>query len=235
MLDDKNISVNHYTSLVKPSIVSAIIMTDTSLKECNEINAISIATLTSGEIVTILQDRGYQWYQIKTSNGMEGWVPRDILWIQPDEPANTIMLNKAQIEGYINWKKFSSDTEYLIWVDIDRQMTYILKKDSNNGTWKLFKRMLCSTGKNESPTKRGIYKIQDRGEWFYSEVFNSGAMYWVRYSGSYLFHSIAMNNERKVIKDTLGKKASAGCIRMTIEDSEWFYNQIPEGSTVYIY
>lgn len=235
MHNDKIISTKLYGTLVKPSIVKAVLMVDASLKKSNTPDALEVGTLYSGEIVTILQDRGYLWYKVKKNNGRVGWVSRDVLWIPPDEPANTNMLDKSQIEGFVEWKNLASDTGYLVWVDIERQMTYILQRNDLNNNWGLLRRMLCTTGKNISPTKRGTYKIKERGEWFYSEVFQSGAMYWVRYSGSYLFHSIAMNHDRQVIEDTLGKKASAGCIRMTIEDSKWFYDSIPEGSTVYVY
>jgi lipoprotein-anchoring transpeptidase ErfK/SrfK len=59
-------------------------------------------------------------------------------------------------------------------------------------------------------------------------------MYWVRFNGSYLFHSIAMDRYQNIKDDTLGDRATAGCIRLSLEDSQWFYENIPSGTGVYV-
>lgn len=221
-------------NIIRPSFVKAVILADENIRKANSNEADVVGSVFTGEIVTILQDKAYEWYQIKKGNGKRGWARGEILLIFPDEATEKTMLTKKQIEDYVKYKEFKSSTDYFVWVDISRQMVYILKKDKDN-YWIVLRRLICSTGKNISPTKRGTFKIKDRGEWFYSETFKSGAMYWVRYSGSYLFHSIALNLNREVLEDTLGVRSSAGCIRMTIEDSKWFYDSIPKNTTVYIY
>ena len=116
-------------------------------------------------------------------------------------------------------------------MDIDRQLTHVflvlkeMESSQNYG--------LCN-GKKHLSTVRGIYKIQDRGTWFYSPRLGGGAKNWVRFSGDYLFHSISMNSNQNIKDDTLGKRVSAGCIRLSIEDSEWFYNYVSYGTTVYV-
>lgn len=234
MPKDEKKAVNPFESLVHPSNVKAILREDAIMRDENRDNSQIVDTVSLGEIVTIQQDRGYLWYQIKKRNGKVGWVPSEVLDISENEPTNSKKLTKEEIEGYIKWRKLDSETGTLIWVDIDRQLTYVLKKNEDTESWLLERTIVCSTGENKSPTKTGIYKIKDRGEWFYSDYFNSGAMYWVRYCGSYLFHSVAMDKDRNIINDTLGKKSSAGCIRMSVEDSKWFYENSPEGSTVFV-
>lgn len=235
MPNDEKKAVNPFRNLVHASTVKALLREDTIMREKNEDNSKEVGRVSSGEIVTIQQDRGYRWYQIKKGNGRVGWVPAKVLYIPENEPTNSSKLTKEEIEAYIKWRKLDSKTDTLIWVDIDRQMTYVLKENKDTQEWLLERRIICSTGDNKSPTKTGIYKIKDRGDWFYSDYFNSGAMYWVRYCGSYLFHSVAMDKDRNITDGTLGRKSSAGCIRMSLEDSKWFYENSPEGSTVFVY
>ncbi len=231
--DEKKV-VNPFKNLVYSSSVKAVLREDAVIRDQNEGNSQVVDTVSSGEIVTIQEDRGYLWYHIKKRSGKIGWLPRKVLYIPQNEPTNTNQLTKEQIEGYVRWRQLNSKTDTLIWVDIDRQLTYVLKRDEDTEFWLLERTILCSTGENKSPTKTGIYKIKDRGEWFYSDYFNSGAMYWVRYCGSYLFHSVAMDKDKNITDDTLGKKSSAGCIRMSVEDSKWFYENSPDGSTVFV-
>lgn len=223
---------NPYSLLVKPYIVKAVVKDDYMLKRSWDSKLESGSKVYSGDIVTVLQDRSYKWYKIRIKNGRVGWIPAEYLSISPNKPTNREKLSTDEIEGFVNYKGLNSKTDYLVWVDIDRQMTYVLKK--KEGMWKLEKEIICSTGKNISPTKRGKFVIKDRGEWFYSERLQSGAMYWVRYSGSYLFHSVAMDKNRNITDDTLGRKSSAGCVRMSIEDSKWFYENIPKGTLVFV-
>ena len=214
---------------IKPSSVFAMIAQDS--KMYGSINGRMIGTVSMGSRAQIIQDRSYFWYQINV-DGKTGWVKRDALLIPHDPPTNTQELTGGQLETYVNYKRFSSSTPYFIWVDIDRQLTYIFK--GSTGNWKLEKKMPCATGKNESPTIRGTFKIQDRGRWFYSDRLQSGAKNWMRFYNSYLFHSIAFDHRRNIQDDTLGARASAGCVRLSIEDSEYLYETIPEGTTVWI-
>lgn len=186
--------------------------------------------IASGDRVEILKDRSRQIYYIRHGSRL-GWVKANILDIPEDPPTLTDRLTVDEIEGYAADMRFKSDTEYFIWVDIARQMTYVLKYDENN-VLRLEKTIVCATGKNESPTTRGYFTISDRGESFYNARLGSGARYWVRFNGSYLFHSIALNEDGSVKDDTLGVRRSDGCVRMSMEDSRWFYENIPYGTAV---
>ncbi|MDE6181702.1 MAG: L,D-transpeptidase [Eubacteriales bacterium] len=192
-----------------------------------------IKKLEKGEQVEILQDKGEQKYFIKSEkNKIKGWILAEFLNIPETPLTNENRLKDKDIEKYINEKGFDSKTEYFVFTDIDRQLTYILKGGLNN--WKMEKTIVCATGKNTSPTTRGIFEIGDRGEWFFSERLGSGARYWVRFNDSYLFHSVAMDKNKNIIDPTVGQRCSSGCVRMQIEDIKWFYENIPYGTTVFI-
>jgi lipoprotein-anchoring transpeptidase ErfK/SrfK len=100
--------------------------------------------------------------------------------------------------------------------------------------------MLVSGGlpglENETPL--GYFTIKDRGESFWSEKYEEGALYWVRIKGDFLFHSIPRDLEGNIIEEEykkLGIPASHGCIRMRDEDARWFYENVPEGAMVVIH
>ena len=54
--------------------------------------------------------------------------------------------------------------------------------------------------------------------------------------GGILFHSITFNSHKghSGSVSSLGRKASHGCIRLSIEDAKWIYDNCPMGTTVVI-
>jgi len=217
--------------LIKDSIVFADVNKDCYLTE--NINGKKIKKVKENSKVEILQDRGTQYYKVKcTDDNTEGWIDGNYLNIPQDPETNNDKMSNRQIEDYINIMNFESDTDYFVWVDIDRQVVNILKGEK--GKWNFVKSITCATGKNQSPTTRGNYKIKDRGKWFYSERLGSGAKYWVRFNGSYLFHSVSMDKNKNVIDNVLGERRSSGCVRMSIGDSRWFFEKIPQNTSVFI-
>ncbi len=189
-----------------------------------------IDMILSGAKVEILKDRGAKWYYVRFKNKL-GWVKAQTLDIPHDRPADTSVLSNNIIENYAN-NNIASETRHYVWVDIERQRVYVLKGEK--GSWKVEKRITCASGSNKSPTTRGHFKISERGTWFYSERLGSGAMYWVRFNGSYLFHSVAMDRDRNITDPVLGQKHSSGCVRMSVEDAKWFFENIEEKTPVWI-
>lgn len=140
--------------------------------------------------------------------------------------------NNNDQESRINSLNLNSSTSYLVWVDIQSQMTYIFKGYTNH--WDLVQAFQSSTGKSGSDTPRGIFKVNGRGTWFFSNKYQQGGKYWVRFLGNYLFHSLPMDNGQNVVDPTLGVAASHGCVRLSVDNSKWIYYNIPNGTTVYI-
>lgn len=193
----------------------------------------SIIDIEKGTNVEILEDKTKKVYYIQNKKlGIKGWVKREDLYIPETPITNNERLKDIELETYVNKLGLDSQTEYLMFTDIYRQLTYIFKGKLED--WKLIKTIPCGTGVNESPTTRGIFKIGDKGEWFYSERLGSGAMYWLKFNGSYLYHSVAMDKNKNIIDDTIGKRCSSGCVRMNLEDIKWVYDNIEKGTTVYI-
>ncbi|MBX6378833.1 MAG: L,D-transpeptidase, partial [Clostridia bacterium] len=124
--------------------------------------------------------------------------------------------------------------EWRIEVDVSQQRVRVYR-----GT-ELVRDMLASTGVPEKPTPLGSFRIQNRGEWFYSRKYRQGGFYWVSFLnwGEYLFHSVPTDADRQIIAEEaarLGQPASHGCVRLSLEDARWLYEVIPAGTPVEIH
>lgn len=98
--------------------------------------------------------------------------------------------------------------------------------------------MVCSTGLDDS-TPSGTYYVQNRGPEFYNASEGMGGNYWVSWSGSgsYLFHTVPTDESGEYIvseAEKLGQPASHGCIRLSIPDAQWLYDELPRGTVVRI-
>lgn len=115
-----------------------------------------------------------------------------------------------------------------LWIDVDVTAQKVRVMDGD----KVYKEITCSTGVKGAETPLGTFEIQSRGEWFFNDKYQEGARYWVSFKdwGVYLFHSVVMDKDRKVIpaeEAKLGSPASHGCIRMPLADAKWIYDNIP--------
>lgn len=127
---------------------------------------------------------------------------------------------------------------YYIKVNYGAQVVTIYGKDENGNYTKPVKAMVCSTG--VATPKSGVYSIPARWEWL---VLKGGV--WGQYStqivGDILFHSVPYlrKADRGSLEyweyDKLGTYASAGCIRLTVSDAKWIYNNCAKGTKVEFY
>jgi len=126
---------------------------------------------------------------------------------------------------------------YHIKVNLAANTVTIYKKDSNGKFTEPIKAMVCSVGK--ATPKSGTYKISVRYRW--RELFgNVYGQYATRIYGNILFHSVPyLNTYPDTLEydeyDKLGTSASAGCVRLTVEDAKWIYDNAKNGSTVEFY
>lgn len=137
-------------------------------------------------------------------------------------------------EDTINQFDITSNTNYLVFVNIAEQKTYVYEGSKND--WTLAKTFTCSTGIEGKETPVGVFTVQNRAPWFFSPKYGQGGKYYVQFMGNYLFHSIPFDSDKTTISDpTLGVPASHGCIRLAVEDSKWLYDNVQNGSKIIIY
>ena len=133
----------------------------------------------------------------------------------------------------INSLSITSKTPYLVYLNLDKQITYIYEGSNNN--WNLIKEFPSSTGIEGKETPKGIFSVTNRGEWFFSEEFQQGGKYWVQFMGDYLFHSLPFDETQTNILDyTIGEPSSHGCIRLKVEDAKWLYDNIANDTKIII-
>ena len=100
---------------------------------------------------------------------------------------------------------------------------------------------VCSTGLNATPTPKGTFTNTGRGaRWHYFKKFKCWAQYAWYIDGDIMFHSVIYNKDdtSTLVKSTvnaLGRKASHGCVRLSVEDAKWIWDNCTSGTTVIIY
>ncbi|ADL53770.1 L,D-transpeptidase [Clostridium cellulovorans] len=134
-------------------------------------------------------------------------------------------------EALINGKNFQNKTGYFIWVD-KRNFKVNVFQYKNNG-WVLLKSFLCSIGKPSTPTPEGIFSIGIKGLFFGTEK-GYKARYYTQYKDNYLFHSILYNLDGTIRDGRLGMAISDGCIRLSLFNAKWIFDNIPKNTGVYI-
>ena len=217
---------------IKDTIILGQVTKDTPAYDDWATGKKRIGEFSQGEAVEIIRDRGFEWYYIRGEDGREGWVSVDSIWIPSDPKTNTEWLPSFALEAYVNSEGLVSKTDQLVWVDLDRQLTHVFT--GKQGSWKLRHTMPSSTGKNVSPTLRGVHEVAERGDWFFTERLARGGQNWVQFSGPYMFHSLPMDRQKNITDSTLLERRSSGCIRLSMEDSSWFYSFIKRRTTVYV-
>lgn len=215
--EEYNEKVNRIKELVQPSIVYG-----TMLKDDGEFK--------KGEQVEVIRDKGNGRTYYVSSGDKKGWINGKNISIPEDFLTIENRMEKEDMEFFVNEiNDFNSKTNYFIWIDLSRQLVNIFKGEKGN--WELIHSFLCATGKNKTPTVRGTFEVNGRGLRFGNAV---GAKNWVRFYGNYLLHSITIDAKGNILDSTLGKRASHGCVRLSMEDSKWVYDNIPDGTTVWI-
>ena len=127
---------------------------------------------------------------------------------------------------------FTSSDDFRIDVDLAKQIVLVYYEDN------LIREMVCSGGKEETPTPPGEFQTTDKIEYSWVDRFNMGAFYWTRFYKKYLFHSVPCDKNRKIIAEEyekLGSPASHGCIRLEPEEAKWLYDKLPSGVKVRIH
>ena len=143
--------------------------------------------------------------------------------------------SQTEKEIWINAKGYSSNTQYLLW--INRAYQHVNVFQGSKGNWKMIKSFLVGTGAAGTPTPTGLTTVsyKSAGGW-------TTGTYTVRpvvgfYPGTgYAFHSRLCYPGTDTEYDfSAGYPVSHGCVRMYKSDIQWIYNNIPVGTAVVIF
>lgn len=136
----------------------------------------------------------------------------------------------------------TTNPKYYIKVNIEQNVVTIYEKDVDGEYTVPVKAILCSTGR-ATPEAGEIFTMPadkwNRYPWG-TMVGGVYAQYYSRINGNILFHSVPYTKEKKNALeyeeyDKLGTRASAGCIRMTVINAKWIYDNCPPGTKVEFY
>ncbi len=129
---------------------------------------------------------------------------------------------------------------FYIFVDVRNQITSVYGRDEYGEYTVPVRQMLCSTGKEGTDSDPGDWVLNGRkANWCYFPKWGGYARYWTRINGSIAFHSIiyrsvSLSDPKVSSYNMLGQKASHGCIRLTVADAKWIFDNCGEGTVVHI-
>lgn len=147
--------------------------------------------------------------------------------------------NEEEYEKLKKEKKVTSAADkYYIKVNYGAQVVTVYTKDSNGKYTVPVKAMVCSTGRY-TPTS-GTYRTLGKGNWWplMGDVYGQYST-WI--CGDILFHSVPYlkSGDKSSLEywayDQLGQRVSMGCVRLTVADAKWIYNNCPVGTQVEFY
>ncbi len=138
----------------------------------------------------------------------------------------------------------TNDTEqeeefpYLLKINRQQNVVTAYTKDENGEYTVPVRAILCSTGLYNA-TPKGTFHLSSKYIWrqLHGGVYGQYAS---RITGGVLFHSVPYASKNKSSLywekyNKLGQQASMGCVRLTVEDAKWIYENCPSGTTVEVY
>ena len=131
----------------------------------------------------------------------------------------------------------TGNTTYYIKVNYQANAVTIYKKDENGHYTIPVKAMVCSCG--TATPKNGVYKTSKGYEWGFLEGGTWGR-YSTRIVGGILFHSVPYISQSEDSLeyweyDKLGTTASLGCVRLSVVDCKWIFDNVEVGTQVEFY
>jgi peptidoglycan hydrolase-like protein with peptidoglycan-binding domain len=199
---------------------------------------------SAGEEVKRMQRRLYSLEYLYTSAD-GGYGPGTANAIKDFQKRNKLSQTGEADKNTLN--ALFSDTAkkalkpYLLKVSIAKQRVYAYAPDENEEYTVLVRTMKCSTGMSGNDTPKGTYQATTGpgARWHYFKEFYVWAQYAYYIQGDYMFHSVLYNqrggNPTYGSVHNLGRKASHGCVRLSVENAKWVYQNCPMKTKVIIY
>ena len=141
------------------------------------------------------------------------------------------------VVGFISGRSEAKAADtYKIRVNKQCCVVNIYKYDSELQKYKAYKAFVCSPG---YATPVGTHHLGEKMRWHTLDGPTYG-QYCSRITGSILFHSVwyyqpEKNTQSYVQYNKLGTLASHGCVRLTVADAKWIYDNVPSGTEVKVY
>lgn len=162
-----------------------------------------------------------------------------------DKSGNTatgeaIVVRKDHTYNALGWDVTGKDNQpYLVGVNRTTGVVTVYGKDEEGDYVKPVIAFDCSVGRAGCETITGRYTTTQRYVWRLL-IDDTYGRYAIRIHGGFLFHSVpyySMNIDDLEWPEynKLGSPASAGCVRMAVEDVLWLYNNCPTGFETIIY
>lgn len=136
--------------------------------------------------------------------------------------------------------KNTSGTKYRLEVNCEQNVVNVYEKDENGEYKNCVKVMLCSVG--FATPKSGTYSLKKYGGWEWKGLQGDVyGQYATQITGNILFHSVPYTEKYNNASleyweyDKLGTSASLGCIRLTVKNAKWIYDNCAAGTKVYFY
>lgn len=206
---------------------------DVNLRETDSRISKSLGMIKPGERVEVIGSKGL-WKEV-IYNDKEGYVFGYYISEDGKRPTEYNYLDfNSDMTEFVNYNNLTSTTGYLLVTNIEQRLTYVFKKNNNTGMWEQLYKWICTVGKPSTLTIKGTFYISGRKPYFGTDEYR--VKYATRITGAYYYHSILYNPAGTQIKDgRLGLALSHGCIRLATENARWIYNNIPDGTTVFIH
>lgn len=166
-----------------------------------------------------------------------------------DDNSTLYYIGEAEIDGSISddnqalsddFSDMPTTIEVENWQLIEGELSIMVNKEAScvtiyKGATPI-KAMICSAGES---TPEGTFYMDNKWDWLML-IKGQYGRYCSQISGDYLFHSVPYNSMDIYDLDTemynqLGTLCSHGCIRLTVEDAKWIYDNCPAGTEITIY
>ena len=152
----------------------------------------------------------------------------------------TGVADRATMAALFNENAKKALKPYVLKVSVSDQRVYAYAPDRDGEYTNLVRTMKCSTGRKGSPTPTGTFTDTCPGaRWHYFKKFGCWAQYAFYIEGDIMFHSVLYNQKGgKVTQSSvnhLGSRASHGCVRLSVEDAKWIWNNCPANTKVIVY
>lgn len=131
-----------------------------------------------------------------------------------------------------------NEMPYCIKVNKRQNVVTVYRVGDDGYYSKPVKAMVCSVGEG-SNTPEGLYSLGGREEWLALEDGVYG-QYATTITGNILFHSVPYFTQNKNDLEIeeynkLGSSVSAGCVRLSVIDAKWIYDNCSESTIVNIF